>query len=359
MVKTPIQTMSSACQNRLKQRSRRRHHRPEAEGRDLRHHDQRASTRPERHMQSVRADQREEGGQEGAARGPGALARCSRTNSDISRTMKDAPRTEGDRGPEIGRRAGAPCAASSAQRPQVKLEASRQPVSMSTCLRSKSSTPVGPASRLAREHRIGGEQRAKDHDVAQQEQPEAEATTIVRRRRARALRAVFRHHADPGASAASTALMRAAPRSATCAVKRGDESRRESRLLSPRARRATSAADTIPAEAHDRHPPDVPDRAQSRERRRRMPSRNPDGAGLPGTSDRLRRCSVRPRSTPCPLCFMLPKGIDALHLRQHREVPGGGGEAVDHSSVRPFHGSPVRSRRTFAGADADDELQRS
>ena len=36
-----------------------------------------------------------------------------------------------------------------------------------------------------------------------------------------------------------------------------------------------------------------------------------------------------------------PERIRAVHKRQTGEVPGGGGDGVDHSSVRPFHGSPV------------------
>ena len=35
---------------------------------------------------------------------------------------------------------------------------------------------------------------------------------------------------------------------------------------------------------------------------------------------------------------------------------GAGGEEVSHSSVRPFHGSPLRSSACCALLDADDEL---
>ncbi len=72
MVKTPIQTMSSACQNRLKQSSAAHHDRPEAQRRDLRHH-RHSQSRPSVTCSAVRADQREEGRQEGAARRAGAL----------------------------------------------------------------------------------------------------------------------------------------------------------------------------------------------------------------------------------------------------------------------------------------------
>src|ERR1700677_4482973 len=44
-------------------------------------------------------------------------------------------------------------------------------------------------------------------------------------------------------------------------------------------------------------------------------------------------------------CFMAQKASVLLTCGRTEKFQAGGGEEVDHSRVRPFHGSPVRSRR--------------
>src|ERR1700689_5957506 len=46
-----------------------------------------------------------------------------------------------------------------------------------------------------------------------------------------------------------------------------------------------------------------------------------------------------------PACFMRQNSSMPLTCGSTVKFQGGGGEAVDHSSVRPFPGSPVVSRR--------------
>ena len=59
--------------------------------------------------------------------------------------------------------------------PQVKLENSRHIVSSSDVAAVEQLQPVGPAGGVVGQHGIGREQGREHHDVAQQEQPEAEA----------------------------------------------------------------------------------------------------------------------------------------------------------------------------------------
>ena len=66
MVKMPTQTMSSACQNRLKQISRWTISRRKPFDLDLRHHG-REPQAADGDVQAVQADQAEEGGEEAAA----------------------------------------------------------------------------------------------------------------------------------------------------------------------------------------------------------------------------------------------------------------------------------------------------
>ena len=59
--------------------------------------------------------------------------------------------------------------------PQVKLESSRQAVSIATIVEVKQLLPARPAGRLSGQHRVGREERGEHDDVAEQEDPEAVA----------------------------------------------------------------------------------------------------------------------------------------------------------------------------------------
>ena len=57
----------------------------------------------------------------------------------------------------------------------MKLESSRQAVSIATLCRSNSSRPLGPPAVCPDQHRVGREERGEHDDVAEQEDPEAVA----------------------------------------------------------------------------------------------------------------------------------------------------------------------------------------
>src|SRR5690242_13949647 len=121
----------------------------------------------------MRADQREEGGQEGAARRPCAFGDHAHELGNLQ-AQEARAEDKGDDRPKIGRAGASPLyrkgeqAAGEARKQETAgLD---QHVGAIKELRSGRT-----AGRTIRQHRIGGEQRREDHDVAQQEKPEAEA----------------------------------------------------------------------------------------------------------------------------------------------------------------------------------------
>ena len=125
-------------------------------------------------MQAVAADQREERRQEGAAGRAGAardeigeLAELDARESRARAAKVTAIATWNQR----ALRASAAMLA----RPQVKLDSSRNAVSIATLLQVEQLAPLGPPAVCPEQHRIGREEGREHHDVAEQENPEAEA----------------------------------------------------------------------------------------------------------------------------------------------------------------------------------------
>ena len=214
-----------------------------------------------------------------------------------------------------------------------------------TLRRSNSSRPVGPPAVCAGQHRIGREQRREHDDVAEQEQPEAVGDDD-------------RVEAGPPPPAPGTSSVGSALRtvaSCSCAPLHAAEAR----VPSARSRAAETSISAIVAPAEHQ-------RATKRARKPTIASHQmcqisakppikakkamtTPTALLRGSCDRSSiRAAVGQASSCGALAGLLhaPVGVGRPRPRgSTAKFHGGGGEAVDHSSVRPFHGSPVRSRR--------------
>ncbi len=144
------------------------------------HHDQ--PDQPGRNVQPMAADQGEEGGQEGAALRAGAAADHVGELAELEREERQAE-CEGDQSAEIGAEATSRLHRQRHQSAGVTRGKEAGRFDGDACL-AEQLHAARPAVSRARQHGIGRKQRREHHDVAQQEDPEAEGDDDWLRRRA-------------------------------------------------------------------------------------------------------------------------------------------------------------------------------
>src|SRR5215203_3938498 len=163
--------MSRACQNRLKQRIRRRTSSRKSLAEDLRHHCQ----EPEQargHVKTVAANQREEGRQERTPGRPGATlnetGELAGLKAEEGRPERES-RAHGGVEPCRFARAGGDGREAACEAREEKAGRLRSRVREVEELRG-----LGTARRVRSQYRIGGKERREHDNVAEQENPEAE-----------------------------------------------------------------------------------------------------------------------------------------------------------------------------------------
>ena len=171
--------------------------------------------------------------------GPAPACDEARRTPAVPGPGKTTPSSEGHRhGGDRTRPAARICAPMLA-RPQVKLDSSRQAVSMRDIAEIEQLASARPARGRVRQHRIAREERREHDDVAEQEDPEAVADDDPLRRGAAGamLRPVPGRRADAAIGCCVVAVSSASPRAGRQRRSRGARAARLARSI-----RATSSA---------------------------------------------------------------------------------------------------------------------
>src|ERR1700743_298269 len=195
----------------------------------------------------------------------------------------------------------------------------------------------GAAIGFTAQHRVGGEQRREDDDIAQQEEPKPK-----RRHHSCRCRTTFRQRRLGGRLIQGN-IDDATHARATCsrcslswAVMVATETS-SSRSVFHACRKLTAISPKTPTMASHQMCQII----ENPKITAKKATKNPRALCL-GTSSAMSWGGVW-AALGC--CFAFQKASAPPTLGSKAKFHAGGGEEIDHSSVRPFQGSPVRSRR--------------